>query len=131
MTSHLSSIFFVTTYFSDYILVPSRARHTVTKALQQRGFIFSKSADAFVSQLSRSSPTLTHTPKQSSFEFSTGAAPPPKTPPAQSVPELQTRTFARLRKSNIVPTVDRSIRLVTCAGHKDSQSNGRFEAQLR
>jgi hypothetical protein len=27
--------------------------------------------------------------------------------------------------------VDRSIRLVTCAGHKDSQSDGRFEAQLR
>jgi hypothetical protein len=27
--------------------------------------------------------------------------------------------------------MDRSIRLVTCAGHKDSQSDGRFEAQLR
>jgi hypothetical protein len=27
--------------------------------------------------------------------------------------------------------MDRSIRLVICAGHKDSQSNGRFEAQLR
>jgi hypothetical protein len=123
----------VTTYFSDYILVPSRARHTVTKALQQRGFVFSKSADAFVSQLSPSSPTLTHTRQQSagsSFEFSTGA-PPPTTPPAKSVPELQIRTFARLRKSNIVPAMDRSIRLVICAGHKDSQSDGRFEAQLR
>jgi hypothetical protein len=30
-----------------------------------------------------------------------------------------------------VPAMDRSIRLVTCAGHKDSQSDGRFEAQLR
>jgi hypothetical protein len=27
--------------------------------------------------------------------------------------------------------VDRSIRLVSCAGHKDSQSDGRFEAQLK
>ena len=140
-----SSIFFVTTYFSDYILVPSRARHTVTKALQQRGFVFSKSADAFVSQLSPSSPTLTHTRQQSSgssFEFgaSVGAsgggsagpsAGPPITPPAQSIPELQTRTFARLRKSNVVPAVDRGIRLMSCAGHKDSQSDGALEAQLK
>jgi hypothetical protein len=136
-----SSIFFVTTYFSDYILVPSRARHTVTKALQQRGFVFSKSADAFVSQLSPSSPTLTHTRQQSSgssFEFGSSGGPsagastaPPITPPAQSVPELQTRTFSRLRKSNVVPAVDRSIRLMSCAGHKDSQSDGAVEAQLR
>jgi hypothetical protein len=53
------------------------------------------------------------------------------TPPAQSVPELQTRTFARLRKSNIVPAVDRGLRLMSCAGHKDSQSDGAVEAQLR
>lgn len=124
----------MTTYFSDYILVPARARHTVTQALRQRGFVFSKSADAFVSQLSPSSPTLTQTLRQSSgssFDFGSTAAALPTTPPAQSVPELQTRTFARLRKSHIVPTVDRRLRLMSCAGHKDSQSDGAIEAQLR
>lgn len=124
----------MTTYFSDYILVPARACQTVTTALQQRGFVFSKSADAFVSQLSPSSPNLTHPRRPSSgssFEFGGPATATPVTPPAQSVPELQTRTFARLRKNNVVPVVDRSVRLMSCAGHKHSPSDGAIEAQLR
>lgn len=44
---------------------------------------------------------------------------PPITPPAQSVPELQSRTFARLQKYGIEPKVDKSLRLILCAGSKD------------
>lgn len=127
------SIFFVTTYFSDYILVPSRSRRTVTNALEQRGFVFSRSADAFVSQLSPSSPTLprhTHSRHHSSSS-SSAETPPPTTPPPQNVPELQTRTFARLRRSGITPAVDRTIRLLSCAGNKDAQWDAKLEGQLR
>ena len=41
------------------------------------------------------------------------------TPPPQSVPELQARTFARLKKYNIHPSIDKSIHLILCAGSKD------------
>jgi hypothetical protein len=110
------TIFFITTYFSDFILVPSRSRNIVTTTLEQRGFIFSQSADAFVSQLSPSTP---HHERNTSSSTSSAESGPPVTPPAQSVPELQSRTFARLKKYDIEPKVDKSLRLILCAGSKD------------
>ncbi|RVX72934.1 hypothetical protein B0A52_03287 [Exophiala mesophila] len=113
------SIFFITTYFSDYILVPSKARRTVTKALQQRGFIFSQSADAFVSQLSPASPnpTQNHASRITSpFYYDN---PTPTTPPARDIPELQVRTFTKLKRNNITPQVDQTISLVSCAGSRE------------
>lgn len=110
------SIFFITTYFSDYILVPFRSRRTVTKALQQRGFVFSQSADAFVSQLSPSSPTLTQNGRITSpfHEAST-----PSTPPAKDIPELQIRTFTKLTRNNVKPIVDEDLLLISCAGSRE------------
>ena len=113
------SIFFITTYFSDFILVPARSRRVVTTTLEQRGFIFSQAADAFVSQLSPSSPFVPHHTRNMSSSTSSAESGPPITPPAQSVPELQTRTFARLKKHNIQPSVDKSLRLILCAGSTD------------
>lgn len=49
---------------------------------------------------------------------------PPGTPPPATVSELQARTFTTLKRRGIVPTVDSNIRLVQCAGRRDSQSNG-------
>lgn len=49
---------------------------------------------------------------------------PPGTPPPATVSELQARTFATLKRRNIVPTVDSKVRLVQCASRRDSQSNG-------
>ncbi|KIX98554.1 uncharacterized protein Z520_05855 [Fonsecaea multimorphosa CBS 102226] len=113
------SIFFITTYFSDYILVPFRSRGTVTRALQQRGFVFSKTADAFVSQLSPQSPTLLQgggvRPPPSPFYDNSA----PTTPPAKDIPELQLRTFRKLKRNNISPFVDGSIRLANCAGSRE------------
>lgn len=37
---------------------------------------------------------------------------------------MQARTFATLKRCNIVPTVDSKIRLVQCGSRRDSQSNG-------
>ncbi|EXJ75759.1 uncharacterized protein A1O5_00266 [Cladophialophora psammophila CBS 110553] len=129
------SIFFITTYFSDYILVPFRSRGTVTRALQQRGFVFSKTADAFVSQLSPSSPTLPQgsssgRPSATSSPFYDNSA--PTTPPAKDIPELQLRTFKKLRLNNINPLVDGSIRLANCAGSReyDKASEERLKNDL-
>ena len=105
-----SSIFFITTYFSDYILVPFKAKAQVIQVLEQRGFRFELSAEAFVDQGAhhrKSSST-------SSFEVR-----PPSTPPPTSVGELQKRTFALLRRRNVRPQAYSDIRLVQCAGRKD------------
>ena len=119
----------MTTYFSDYILVPYRARQTVTKALEQRGFAFSHSASAFVSQLSPSSPVQPpHRRQQSSSSSFEGPAP-PSTPPARNVDELQRRTFGRLEAAKITPAVDGSIRLISCAGSRDADAT--LDARLQ
>jgi hypothetical protein len=129
------SIFFLTTYFSDYILVPVQSRRMVTHALEQRGFVFSRAADAFVSQLSPSLTFSTGSTYHPAFQHQrTTSSPPssstaehfpiPSTPPAKDIPELQRRTFTKLNKSNILPLVDRSLRLVNCAGNdRDDPSN--------
>ncbi|KAF2841370.1 hypothetical protein M501DRAFT_928601 [Patellaria atrata CBS 101060] len=109
-----SPIFFITTYFSDYILVPLRNRGQVIRALENTGFFFQKSASAYVS-----SPHHRYQSSNSSQETL-----PPPTPPPATLDELQTRTFATLKRSNVVPTVDPSIRLVHCGGRKDSTTYG-------
>ncbi|KAL2409069.1 hypothetical protein ABEF93_008511 [Exophiala dermatitidis] len=124
------SIFFITTYFSDYILVPFRQRRTVTKALQQRGFVFSHTADAFVSQLSPSSPALPdggsggsgsgrHRTWPSPFYETITSTSTPATPPAKDIPELQMRTFTKLKRNNVTPLVDGAVRLASCAGSRE------------
>lgn len=41
-------IFFIATYFSDYVLVPAKARHKVSKLLENQGFVFSNTANSYV-----------------------------------------------------------------------------------
>ncbi|EON69370.1 hypothetical protein W97_08630 [Coniosporium apollinis CBS 100218] len=108
------SIFFITTYFADYILVPHRSRTPVIKALEARGFAFDMSTSTYTN--------ASHSRNHSS---SSNETPPPGTPPPASISELQTRTFATLKRRNIVPTVDPAIRLVHCAGRRDTDlANG-------
>ncbi|KAK6347082.1 hypothetical protein TWF696_007162 [Orbilia brochopaga] len=98
------SIFFITTYFSDYILVPSRNRSNVTKALQRRGFVFEKHVDAYVT-------THNRTPSESQ---------PPTPPPTITIPELQERTFNSLKEHQILPKVNRNSELLLCAGRRST-----------
>ncbi|KAL1877150.1 hypothetical protein Plec18167_004836 [Paecilomyces lecythidis] len=107
------SIFFISTYFSDYILVPLRSKGQVVKALEKRGFTFEVSTEAFVnnSQSQYSGPFSPVSPPGPAAQRS-----PPNTPPS-TLSELQHRTFSSLRKHNIVPQVDESLRLVQCAAH--------------
>ena len=122
------SIFFITTYFSDYILVPVRARQQVIKALESRGFAFEENTSSYTT-----APTSTYshrsTPSGSSFDLSTIAVPSlPRTPPPTTVSELQTRTFALLQRRNVIPHVDAAIQLVSCAGRKSSSGSAASNA---
>ncbi|RYN34543.1 hypothetical protein AA0119_g12376 [Alternaria tenuissima] len=113
-------IFFITTYFSDYILVPLRHRSQVVQALEERGFQFEKDTSSYVN-------SFQHGRKHSAASLEVQ---PPSTPPPTTISELQTRTFATLKRRSIVPTVDSSIRLVQCAGRRDS-ANGMNQARNR
>lgn len=99
------SIFFISTYFSDYILVPLHSKDSVISALESRGFQFENTTAAFVS------PTSPHLERHLSDPLS------PVTPPPSTVGELQVRTFENLRRHQISPYVDDSLRLVQCAAH--------------
>jgi len=87
--------------------VPAKSRGQVIHALEDRGFAFEESAEAYVN------PAAHHRQTSSTSSFSTGS---PSTPPPTTVNELQTRTFALLKRHHINPQVDSDIRLVQCAG---------------
>ncbi|KAK8110894.1 uncharacterized protein PG998_007351 [Apiospora kogelbergensis] len=96
-------IFFITTYYSDFILVPTKDRQTVVQALLCRGFEFSEDESAFVS------PTV-------HVRGGSVSSQPPSTPPPSNVAELQTRTFELLKKRNVVPFIEKDLTVVLCSG---------------
>jgi hypothetical protein len=98
-------IFFITTYYTDFILVPSKDRHTVGQALLARGFEFSENDSAYVAPT-----TSSHSRSPST------ASEPPSTPPPSNVAELQIRTFSQLKNRNVVPFVEPDLHLVQCSG---------------
>lgn len=122
-------IFFITTYYSDFILVPSRDRQSVVHALLSRGFECPEdSHDSFVSP-----GALSH-----SRGLSQESDVPPSTPPPSNVAELQgawfstawtsvasvalanvkhtVRTFKMLKKHNVLPNIEPDLRLIHCSG---------------
>ncbi len=103
-------IFFITTYYSDFILVPSKARHNVIKALSERGFELSENQSNFVN-------SYAYGRKNSA----SSAGSPPGTPPPSDGKELQTRTFDLMQKRNVTPYVDDGLQLVQCSGREISQ----------
>ena len=103
-------IFFITTYYSDFILVPSKDRRTVGQALLARGFEFSEKDSAYVA------PTPAHSRASSE-------ARPPSTPPPSNVAELQKRTFLQLQKRNVVPFIEPNLHLVQCSGKAPPRDN--------
>lgn len=102
-------IFFITTYYSDFILVPSKDRQTVVQALLARNFEFDKDESAFVSPSA-----MSHVRGKSSNSE------PPSTPPPSTVAELQVRAFDLLKKRNVVPYISPYLSLVQCSGRNPS-----------
>lgn len=102
------SIFFITTYFSDYILCPVKSRAAVIAALEARGF---ELTDDY-SGSSYPSANYAHRPPTA---CSDGGTPAPGTPPPSTLSDLQVRTFAMLRDRAVAPAVDRAISLRHCS----------------
>ena len=112
-------IFFITTYYSDFILVPAKDRQIVVQALQARGFEFSAEASAFVSPTAMA---MSRSRGQSQGSGGGGDSPTaPSTPPPSTVAELQKRTFDLLRRRSVTPYVEPGLSLVQCAGRDQSQ----------
>jgi hypothetical protein len=116
-------IFFITTYFSDYILVPAKSRSTVSRALQQRGFVFEKYSDSFVT------PSTHH--RHSSSTSSIISNPPLTPPPTTTLSDLENRTFDTLRKQNVVPQVNKTTKLIVCAGQRSSRKANGGDGSLK
>lgn len=124
-------IFFITTYYSDFILVPSKDRRSVVAALLASGFEFSSGSDSsFVSPLAAREglQTAAHSRAGSSRSGSSssgvGLERPSKLEPGSPVPhdaeELQARTFDLLRRRRVEPRVDPDLHLIHCSGHETS-----------
>lgn len=101
-------VLFITTYFSDYILVPTSAKGQVIGALEDRGFAFEKGSKSYIN------------PSHHRHVSSGSGSGSPSTPPATSITELHSRTFSLLEKHKIVPTHDTKIKLVQCAARSEN-----------
>ncbi|KAH7165960.1 hypothetical protein EDB81DRAFT_268539 [Dactylonectria macrodidyma] len=103
-------LFFITTYYSDFILVPTKERANVTQSLLAKGFELSD--NNFVSP-----GAYGHNRGPSRGSSSS----PPNTPPPSNVAELQTRTFNLLKKRDVAPYIVEGLELVHCSGREMSQ----------
>ncbi|KHO00304.1 uncharacterized protein MAM_02227 [Metarhizium album ARSEF 1941] len=104
-------IFFITTYYSDFILAPARERQNVVAALCEKGFEMTESQSNSVT-----SPTYSRKNSESHHSVSR-----PGTPPPSTDDELQLRTFELLHTRNVSPYVDGDLELVQCSGREISQ----------
>ena len=94
--------------------MPVRARGQVIQALEKRGFVFERDTATNINIAGQ----LHEIPHNSSL----GYRPPLENQPPSSVAELEARTFTLLKGHGITPVVNREIRLVHCAGRRDSPS---------
>lgn len=113
------SIFFITTYFSDYIVCPRKSKSAVKAAFHAQGFEMSPE-DLYGSHIdSTTAESYSHRPTTSSSDSSQILLSIPGTPPPKDESELQRRTLKLLAKRNIVPDVNPEIRLVQCGGRSE------------
>ncbi|TDZ19594.1 hypothetical protein C8034_v006730 [Colletotrichum sidae] len=111
-------IFFITTYYSDFILVPTKDKKTVVNVLSARGFELAENESSFVS------PAASMHSRGGSQTDS-----PPLSPPPATIADLQVRTFETLRKRSVAPHVADDLLLVQCSGREPSQLGGEFSGR--
>lgn len=105
----LISIFFITTYYSDFILIPSKSQQPVTEALLEHGFHLADNGPDYTSK----GPATKGYPSRTT------------TPPLE-VAELQARTFDLLRKGGVIPYIEEGLRLVQCSGRETANLTSEF-----
>lgn len=99
-------IFFISSFYADFILVPTKEREKVIKALSEKGFELSEDQCNFISL---------HTDHDRHLsDWST--SPPPETLPPSDASELQKRTWELLQKHKVQPYVADGLQVVHCAG---------------
>ncbi|KAI6782440.1 uncharacterized protein J7T54_001297 [Emericellopsis cladophorae] len=98
-------IFFISTYYSDFILVPAKAKDKVIKAFEEKGLHLSGDHGQFVNDCAAGSRTVT--PERST-------TPPPLESSAEI--DVQTRAFDTLKKTSVLPQVIDDLHLVHCSG---------------
>lgn len=121
------SIFFITSYYSDFVLVPLKSRLAVVKALEEQGFAFEHRQNGFAHMTNISSPMSSyHTPAHgrqkstaSDFDFTVQS---PGTPPPTSIAEWQIKTFATLKRNNVGPVLDTTLTLASAGGHRGDRA---------
>ncbi|KAI1818165.1 ACT domain-containing protein [Poronia punctata] len=113
-------ILFITTYYSDFILVPERKKNAVVQALLARNFVRVEEDSAYVS------PTV-----MSHSRGHSQSSDPPSTPPPSSVDELQKRTFDLLKKRHVVPYICDGLSIVQCSGRDVSELMDEYNSTRR
>ncbi|PTB78599.1 hypothetical protein M440DRAFT_1390245 [Trichoderma longibrachiatum ATCC 18648] len=99
-------IFFITTYYSDFILVPTKEKQKVVQALLAKGFELSENQSNFVNPSmyapnnNNNNNNNSSSSSSSSSDADAAAQKPPCTPPPSNDDELQSRTFDLLLKRN-------------------------------
>lgn len=129
ITAPLSSagipIFFIPTYFSDYVLVPSQAQSSVSTALESRGFVFSNTANSYVS----ASPSI-H-PMSSDFKLDQVVFEAPDqsaTPLSPYLASLGDQTFDRFLSNGVRPVIDVNTKLLLTGARTQGRSINRYSS---
>ncbi|KAF4984346.1 hypothetical protein FZEAL_457 [Fusarium zealandicum] len=113
-------IFFITTYYSDFILVPTKERENVVKSLLAKGFELCENESNFITP-------NTHGYKQGPGRPAAASVLEEGLP--STVAELQTRTFSLLKKRHVIPHIEPDLVLVQCSGREASQLPTSFSNQ--
>jgi hypothetical protein len=109
-------IFFIATYFSDFVLVPTRERHNVIRALVDGGFGFTENGE--------DTPATSPVVKKGMAMIPS----PPRTPTA-SLNEMQARIFDMLKREEVHPRIPPDLELVQCAGKQLNSIRPEFSSR--
>ncbi|KAL2889536.1 hypothetical protein HOO65_020078 [Ceratocystis lukuohia] len=118
-------IFFITTYYSDFICVPTKERHNVNSTLLAHGFqLSSENGSSYVPPGFLGYPSSTNSAEAPSPTSDSS----PGTPLPSNVDELMSRTFDLLRKRAVVPYAEVDLELVQCSGRDHEMQNSELRA---
>jgi hypothetical protein len=116
-------IFFITTYYSDFILAPTKERVRIIDALSSKGFELLED-NSFINRAS-----FSYGGSGSGGGSGNGSSKVRFTAPDQppdNVAELQRKTFELLQKRNVAPSLEPGLELLLCGGRDVSQLAGRY-----